>query len=369
MSAPIAGVCNPWITGADIADSCCADLIKRATAAVFACNILFRLSGRQYPGLCQRTIRPCGVGCGAWARWPAYRDSWWPAYLDPSGGWVASGPAVNGGGCCGRCKLPSVTLPGPVADVTEVVVDGEILNPLYYRVVGYRRLERLDGGVWPCSQDLMGDAAVGGDPGTFQITYSYGRNPGADGIVAAVEYGCEFAKHLCGASDCRLPARTRSVVRQGVSFDVTSSLDFLDRGRTGVAAVDLWLASVNPARLQRRATVRRLDTDTGVGVLAAGGLPAVGFYTVAGYATQVTEEQVLALIAANPDLVKVTFQTVAVSGVPVDGWYLHNGTLANFTGRTWPVIWEGTAGQIPAQGSGAAQFQTGDLAITRIDSL
>jgi hypothetical protein len=368
VAAPVAGVCNPWITGADLPANCCADLVQRSTAAVVACNILFRLSGRQFPGICQRTIRPCGVGCGAWSRWPAYRDTWWPAYLAPNGGWIASGPSVAGGGCCGRCKLPSVTLPGPVDPASvEVVIDGVALNPLYYRVVGYRRLERLDGGVWPCTQDLTADSGIGGDPGTFQVTYSYGRNPGPDGIVAAVEYACEFAKHLCGASDCKLPARTRSVTRQGVTFDVTSSLDFLDRGRTGIAAVDLWLASVNPTRLPRRATIRRFDTDAGGG--APTGLPAVGFYTVAGYADQVNHDEILALIAAHPDLVKVTYETTAVSAVPVNGWYLHNGTLANFTGRTWPVIWEGTAAQIPAQGSGDAQFQTGDLAITRTSTL
>lgn len=367
MAVPVAGVCNPWLTGADIPSTCCADLAKRASAATFAVNVLFRLSGRQYPGICERTIRPCGVGCAAWARWPAYRDAWFPAYPN-GGGWAGGAPALVGCGCNNRCRLPSVTLPGPVSAITEVVVDGVALDPSAYQVVGYRRLERLDGGTWPCSQNLAADAGVDGDPGTFQVTYSYGRNPDGGGLVAAQEYACEIAKYLCGAtgSDCRLPQRTRSVVRQGVSFDITSPLDFLDKGRTGLSLVDAWLASVNPARLARRATVRRLDTEATPG---GPGLPAAGFYTVAGWADQITEADILALIAAHPDLVKVTYETPAVSGVPVAGWYLHGGTLASFTGRTWPVIWEGTAAQIPAQGTGDIQFQTGDLAITRATTL
>jgi hypothetical protein len=366
VAAPVAGVCAPWITGADIGAACCADLAKRASAAAFSVNLLYRLSGRQYPGLCQRTIRPCGVGCAAWARWPAYRDSWFPAYYNAGGGWTGGAPALAGCGCTNRCRLPSVTLPGPVTAVTEVVIDGAVLDPSTYQVVGHRRLERLDGGTWPCSQNLAADAGVGGVPGTFQVTYTFGRNPDAGGILAAQEYGCEVAKHLCGASDCQLPQRTRSVVRQGITFDLTTPLDFLDQGRTGVPLVDLWLTSVNPAKLPRRATVRRFDTEV-TSPTSTG--PSIGFYTVAGYADQVTEADILALIAAHPDLVKVTYQTAAVSGVPVDGWYLHNGTLASFTGRTWPVIWEGTAAQIPAQGVGAAQFQTGDIAITRITTL
>lgn len=368
MAAPVAGVCTPWITGADLPTTCCADLAKRASAATFAVNVLFRLSGRQYPGLCQRTIRPCGVGCGAWARWPAYRDAWWPAYLTSAGSWTGGAPSLAGCGCNNRCRLPSITLPGPVAAITEVVVDGTVLDPSAYQVVAYRRLERLDGGTWPCSQALAANSAVGGDTGTFQVTFTYGRNPDGGGILAATEYACEIAKYLCGASasDCRLPQRTRSVIRQGVSFDITSPLDFLDKGRTGISLVDGWLASVNPARLPRRATIRRFDSDVGA---AAPGLPPVGFYTVAGFADQITEADVLALIAAHPDLVKVTYLTAGVSGVPVDGWYLHDETLATFTGRTWPVIWEGTAAQIPAQGAGDAQFQTGDLAITRVTTL
>lgn len=367
MAAPVAGVCNPWITGADIDNTCCADLAKRSLAASFAVNLLYRLSGRQYPGTCTRTIRPCGVGCTAWARWPAYRDSWFPAY-NTGTGWTSTGPALAYGGCGGRCHLPSVTLPGPVDPETVIVViDGVTLDPTAYRVINYRRLERLDGGTWPCTQNLAADSGIGGDPGTFQVTYSYGRNPDAGGILAAQEYACEVAKHLCGAGDCQLPQRTRSVVRQGITFDLTTPLDFLDQGRTGVPLVDLWLTSVNPAKLARRATVRRLDTGTGPA--APAGLPAVGFYTVAGYADQLDQAEVEALIAANPDLLKVTYKTVAVSGVAVDGWYLHTGILAAFTGRDWPVIWEGTAAQIPVQGSGDTQFQVGDIAITRTSTL
>lgn len=80
--------------------------------------------------------------------------------------------------------------------------------------------------------------------------------------------------------------------------------------------------------------------------------------------------EIAAVIHADPArVVKATYRTIAVSGVDADGWYLHDGTLATFDDRGWPVIWEGTAAQIPPQGAGDTQFQTGDIAVTRASTL
>jgi hypothetical protein len=49
------------------------------------------------------------------------------------------------------------------------------------------------------------------------------------------------------------------VVRQGIAFELIDPGELLVDGGTGVELVDLWLRSVNPAKLQRRATVRRFD--------------------------------------------------------------------------------------------------------------
>lgn len=73
--------------------------------------------------------------------------------------------------------------------------------------------------------------------------------------------------------------------------------------------------------------------------------------------------------AMNARPVKVTYRTVAVSAVAANGWYLHSGAAANFADRDWPVIWEGTTNQIPAQGAGDTALQVGDLAVTRTTTL
>jgi hypothetical protein len=268
VAAPVAGACAPWVTGDELPTTCCTDTATRTVACEVATDLLFRLSGRQYPGLCQRTVRPCGIGCGGWARWPSWKDAWWTAeQIAVGGGWTINPATFPGGtmppaaGCAGACStLSTVTLPGPVAAVTQVVVDGVTLSTSAYQVADYRYLQRIDGGRWPCTQDMDQPSSAAG---TWQVTYTYGRLPDRAGIEACREYACEIAKHLCpggSTEQCRLPARTRSVVRQGVSFDITSPLDFLDKGRTGIPTVDAWLVSVNPAGLQRRATVRRFDT-------------------------------------------------------------------------------------------------------------
>lgn len=66
-------------------------------------------------------------------------------------------------------------------------------------------------------------------------------------------------------------------------------------------------------------------------------------------------------------VVKAVYRTIAVSGVASDGWYWGNSTTqaATFTGRTCSIIWEGTAAQIPAQGTGDSALQAGDHAVVR----
>lgn len=76
-----------------------------------------------------------------------------------------------------------------------------------------------------------------------------------------------------------------------------------------------------------------------------------------------------ATVTSVAPLVKVTYLTAAVSGVAADGWYYHGGIAANFTARWWSVAWEGTASQIPAQGTADGALQRGDIAITRSTTL
>lgn len=271
MAPPTLGPCADWITADDVT-ACCTGLADAPDAALldqaitFATNILFRWSGRQFPGECERTLRPCAgdaCGCGNTGLDSGWSWFWWDWNVSAWAAWLPftydSFPLC--GSCAGGvCDPPSVTLPAPVAEVTSVVVDGVELDPSAYGVINYRTLVRLDGNAWPTSNDLTLDSGVGGDVGTWQVTYTYGRGPGPDGVTACALFACQVAQYLCNSNDpsCLLNDRVRQIVREGVTFSLEDLERLLDEGRTGIRLTDMWLESVNPNGNQRRARVSRL---------------------------------------------------------------------------------------------------------------
>lgn len=219
-------LCVPWATVDDVAGCCekvefACDLEETAQAAS---EILYVLSGRQFPGVCEATVRPCGP-CG----------------------------------CHDRCSCrPSqiVLQPQPAISVTSVLIDGEILLESEYRLDPGSRLVRLNGEVWPCCQDLSLPST---EEGTFEIEYSYGQEPPVSGKRAAALLACELARACTPGVECQLPARVTSITRQGVSMALLDPQDFLDNGRTGIYEIDLFLRTFNPDGLTQPARVINPD--------------------------------------------------------------------------------------------------------------
>lgn len=123
---------------------------------------------------------------------------------------------------------------------------GEILDPSSYYLVDHSVLQASAGVPWtPCN---------------VEVTYSYGAPIPAAGKMAARTLAIEFAKLWAGDDDCALPQRVTSVSRQGVSYTLLDSQDFIQELRTGVYAVDLFIKSVNPDGARRRSRVFSPDT-------------------------------------------------------------------------------------------------------------
>lgn len=247
-------ICEPWATPAEL-DTCCettASTQQKTDALLSASEILYALSGRQYGGFCQETIRPCAGGAAlpgfAWSRW-SY--PWIPAKFGAT--WLNIGPAC---GChiawdCGCSGIPQVNLGrSDVQQILRVNIDGTDLSASAYRLDEGRFLVRTDGDYWPCCQDLSKDL---GEIGAWYIELEYGRQVPQMGAEAAKKLACELVK-ACVGEDCALPSRVTSVARQGVSFAILDPQDFLSDGRTGLYEVDLFLKAVNPNGLARRAT-------------------------------------------------------------------------------------------------------------------
>lgn len=233
---------------------------QRSRAISYATFILDALTGHQF-AQCPIVVRPCGPGCGRAAGYTTFPASA-PAANVP-GVWMA--PYILNGvwrncGCAGGCTCAPacrVDLGRPVAEVTEVKVNGLVLDPSAYSMIG-KFLARTDGGeCWPACQDV---ATPDTEDGTFSVTFRPGRTLPVAGQIAAGMLAGEFIKACVGAA-CGLPPQIASLTRQGVDVEFVDPTEVLTEGRTGIREVDLFIAAVNPAGKRQRSRVFSPDIE------------------------------------------------------------------------------------------------------------
>lgn len=235
--------CSVW----EIDTSCC-DLPEAATEEMIerwqadATDILWAAGGRRH-GLCEVTVRPCLRSCFGYAGLPV-------PYKGIDGEWRNLATC----GCASECsctRLCEVVLPGPVASVEQVLIDGTELLPENYRLdrvgTGYRLL-RTDGGCWPSCQDL--NAACDED-GAFCVTYMQGIELDALATEAVTQLTCELVRSCLPNCACLLPKNVAALTRNGVAITFDTAKPWL-RSLPLVAA---WLDAVNPNGLSSSPTV------------------------------------------------------------------------------------------------------------------
>jgi hypothetical protein len=253
----------------------------RASALITATDLLWTLSGRQFTGIplgeafpdeaaqgalvaagytlenCYTILRPCKEHCGT-----ACCDTCgWPGSAAGAGWYSPWMPYIQGGqwfnATCDTCQdscqcgapLDELNLPGPVADVKTVWVDGAVFTD--WVLYAPNRLMRTDGEPWPECQHLDRDLT---EEGTWAVQYAQGVPVPEGGKRAAGQLACDFARLCAGDKRCRIPANVVSVTREGVSYDLDPT-SFYTAGLTGIPAVDLWLSSVNPGHNRRASGV------------------------------------------------------------------------------------------------------------------
>jgi hypothetical protein len=231
-----------------------------AEVAAMAVAYLWNWTGRVF-GLCEVTVRPCRVGCAESTTFRGVAGN--PSVMPSVGGlWE---PALVGGVwrnlACGRCRagcecdqVEAVRLPSPVHDIVSVTVDGELLDPSAYRVDNAALLVRDDGGRWPACQALH---LPDGEPGTWSVTFRWGKPVPVGGQVAAGLLACEMGKALMDDASCGLPERLQTITREGVTMAVLDPFEGLQDGRTGLWLVDSWVGSLTHTR--PRSTVHSPD--------------------------------------------------------------------------------------------------------------
>jgi hypothetical protein len=278
------GPCDSWTTPELVAECCGLDLGTDLDPLdgpiVAASQVLYELSGKRFPGTCTERVRPCtnGGSClGPWQNWSGV--GWIPwawavggdaygfdvAYdFGVYGNWGAWGEYGNG---CGCTPLSRVPLAGKAREILEVTIDGQIVDPLTYRLDARRWLTRVpdpaDPDVtlrWPSCQDMSLPYT---DEGTFSVYYAFGDDPPVVGTLAAQELACAIYQ-TCSAGgspegDCSLPTNVTKIQRQGVTIDLAAfsgwGRDSDGIWRTGLPLTDMFLNTYNPQGLRRKSRV------------------------------------------------------------------------------------------------------------------
>lgn len=221
----------PWVT----ADELTCEVEDPDNAILAATEVYYVLSGRIY-GLRQRNFHPsvCQDSCPCTTEWRQWGEA----------------PEWSSVGTC-SCSATDLRLP-LVYSVEGVFIDGVILDPANYRLYDRSLLVRRDGGTFPCCQLLSVT------PDALVVVATAGTTVPEFGKLAVIEMACQIA--AAGTAACKLPTRVQTISRQGMSWTVLDPQDFLDNGRTGLYFGDLFLATVNPAKL--RMPVRVMSPDT-----------------------------------------------------------------------------------------------------------
>lgn len=240
---------------------CCADAASfspelAAVASDVATMTLWALTGRRF-GCCPIVVRPCKPqsACGDTIPLPEliYYFDRAGRGLDNLGVTFGFVPLLEDGavfniacGCKGRCTCKAdceVFLPGPVCEITDVIIEGAPVPPGNYKLYDGNKLVFLAGQACPPCQDYNQPL---GQPGTWSVSYSIGEPlpPGAE--VMAGLYACEIARGIVQDGACQLPSRVQHIARQGVDIAFVDPFALTEAGLTGLPVVDAWIRALNP---------------------------------------------------------------------------------------------------------------------------
>lgn len=201
----------PIARGQDPDDDIIIDAIQDASL------IVYYLTGKQFDGTTQTTVRP---------------------YCE-----------------CYDCAPYQLTMGlWPVTAIVGVREEGVELDPDDYHIDEWRYIVKDNGEAFPRCHNWWAEA--GGvhdaDPNwVFEVTVEHGI-PAPPLIRRATSaLACSLLDDYDGGcEDCDLPSRLTAVSRQGVSFTIEDFADLMRAGSTGVYALDMAIKVFNPSHLQ-----------------------------------------------------------------------------------------------------------------------
>jgi hypothetical protein len=265
------GLCSTWLTADEMRPDDCAvcsnvtaDTPDDATieAAILAASeYLNAVTGFQFPGNCETTVRPCsGEGWGglwAWAPIPfVLPDGIWPF-------WGAGCGCFGGCDCCGPSGFSLGHI--PIIGISQVKLDGDVLVEDDDYTVVDDILVRLNPdnpsaeAFWPSCQNI---ALPDTEPNTFSVTFTWGAAPPAMGILAARDLACMLIGAQCGDEACRPAQRLTQKVAGGTTLQFIAPDADISKQLPNSVRMFLEAFMPNPIA-RRRPKVRRPNTGTG----------------------------------------------------------------------------------------------------------
>ncbi len=198
-------ICGPWPINETCSGGIPADPMLRTpdqASAVQAASELLWLRTGQIFDVCPVTVFPCGEYCRTMTSHRFYPH-------------ITNGVWMNSCGCGDGCSCSSksqVRLPGPVIEVTQVIVDAVVVAPADYHIDSPDLLVR-DVGSWPSCG------------GSMQVDYTWGTDIPESGKRAVSLLAAQLLES-CAGGICR----------------TSQTAD----GQSGIPEVDNWVLAVNP---------------------------------------------------------------------------------------------------------------------------
>lgn len=232
------GPCAQWVSRAELQSHCpdCVGTTVDELATAQACideasEQLYILTGRQFPGTCERTVSWCN-------------------------------PSSCGVTCCSTCNtVPRIPLTGPNIEITTVTYDGVLIPGTDYLVMDDAWLIPANGALWPSSHTNLDSTVSIGDQ--FEIVYSFGAPPPLAAKRACKDLACQMIMALRQDAACRLSngAVTASALGSTVTIDPEKIL------AAGIGSVRALMELVNPLNQRLPSVTWSPDLDPGLHTL------------------------------------------------------------------------------------------------------
>jgi len=161
--------------------------------------------------------------------------------LDPSGVLQYQPQIINGEmrnlpkGLSQSSNLQLRLRRGPVLSIAEIYSGGILIPNTEYELRNNAFVVRKDKLSW-VTEPLK----------ELSVTYTHGSPPPIAGKRAAIRLANELIMAETGDSMCALPDSVTSINRQGISYTLLDPQVYIEKGRTGVYEIDMFIYAANP---------------------------------------------------------------------------------------------------------------------------